>query len=56
MKTDDVRSKPRRRYRSAEETRKHVLNVAAQLFYREGIHAVGIDSVATEAQVTPVTL
>jgi AcrR family transcriptional regulator len=56
MKIDDVRSKPRRPYRSAEETRRHVLNVAAQLFYREGIHAVGIDSVATEAQVTPVTL
>jgi AcrR family transcriptional regulator len=56
MKTDDVRSKPRRPYRSAEETRKHVLDVAAQLFYREGIHAVGIDSVATEAKVTPVTL
>jgi AcrR family transcriptional regulator len=56
METENVRSEPRRPYRSAEETRKHVLDVAARLFYRDGIHAVGIDGLAAEAQVTTATL
>jgi AcrR family transcriptional regulator len=46
----------KRPYRRAEETRRHVLDVAACLFYAEGIHAVGIDRVAAEAQVTTATL
>jgi AcrR family transcriptional regulator len=46
----------KRQYRSAEETKKHVLDVAARLFYAEGIHAVGIDGLAEAAQVTTATL
>jgi AcrR family transcriptional regulator len=42
--------------RSAAETRDHVLAVAGQLFYWEGIRATGIDRVASEAEVAPTTL
>jgi AcrR family transcriptional regulator len=56
MTTQHVRSEPKRAYRSAEETRKHVLDVAKRLFYCEGIRAVGIDGFAEEAQVTTTTL
>jgi AcrR family transcriptional regulator len=56
MNTEDVRSNQKRAYRSAEETRKHVLDVATRLFYCEGIRAVGIDNLAAEAQVTTTTL
>jgi AcrR family transcriptional regulator len=47
---------PKRPYRRAEETRRHVLDVAGRLFYTEGLHAVGIDRIAAEAQVTTTTL
>jgi AcrR family transcriptional regulator len=33
-----------------------VLDVAGRLFYAEGLHAVGIDRIAAEAQVTTTTL
>jgi AcrR family transcriptional regulator len=46
----------KRPYRRAEETRRHVVDVAGRLFYGEGIRAVGIDRVAAEAQVTTATL
>jgi AcrR family transcriptional regulator len=46
----------KRSYRRADETRRHVLSVAARLFYAEGIHAVGIDRIAAEANVTTTTL
>ncbi len=46
----------KRPYRRAEETRRHVLDVAARLFYADGIRAAGIDRVAQEAQVTTTTL
>jgi AcrR family transcriptional regulator len=46
----------KRPYRRAEETRRHVLDVAARLFYAGGIRAVGIDRLAQEAQVTTATL
>jgi AcrR family transcriptional regulator len=46
----------KRPYRRAEETRRHVLDVAARRFYCEGIRAVGIDRLAEEAQVTTTTL
>jgi AcrR family transcriptional regulator len=42
--------------RSSAETREHVLTVAHELFYWDGIHATGIDSVATRAEVAPTTL
>ncbi|WP_131742635.1 TetR/AcrR family transcriptional regulator [Actinomadura roseirufa] len=42
--------------RSAAETRAHVLAVAGQLFYRNGVRATGIDLVAAEAGVAPTTL
>jgi AcrR family transcriptional regulator len=46
----------KRPYRRADETRKHVLDVAARLFYADGIRAVGIDGLAAEAHVTTATL
>jgi AcrR family transcriptional regulator len=42
--------------RSGAETREHVLQVAHELFYRDGIHATGIDKVAAGAGVAPTTL
>jgi AcrR family transcriptional regulator len=38
------------------EARSRLLNTATRLFYAEGIHAVGIDRIVTEAQVTRATL
>jgi AcrR family transcriptional regulator len=46
----------KRPYRRAAATRAHVLDVAARLFYQDGIRAVGIDRLAAEAQVTTATL
>ncbi|TQM33270.1 TetR/AcrR family transcriptional regulator [Nocardia bhagyanarayanae] len=42
--------------RSGVETREHVLQVARELFYRNGIRATGVDRVAAEAGVAPTTL
>ncbi|MBM7791305.1 TetR/AcrR family transcriptional regulator [Tenggerimyces flavus] len=42
--------------RSSADTRTHVLEVAHELFYWHGIHAVGVDKVAAEAGVAPTTL
>ena len=42
--------------RSATQTRKHVLEVAHELFYWNGIRATGVDRVAAEADVAPTTL
>ncbi|GAA3454070.1 TetR/AcrR family transcriptional regulator [Dactylosporangium matsuzakiense] len=42
--------------RTGAETREHVLGVAHELFYRNGIHATGIDTVAAAAAVAPTTL
>ena len=42
--------------RSAAQTREHVLEVAHQLFYWNGIRATGVDRVAAEAAVAPTTL
>lgn len=38
------------------ELKAHIAKVAAMLFYREGIHAVGVDRIADEAQITKRTL
>ncbi|MEV5650248.1 helix-turn-helix domain-containing protein [Nocardia sp. NPDC052254] len=38
------------------EARTRLLNTAAGLFYAEGLHAVGVDRVIAEAQVTRATL
>ncbi|MFI0466318.1 TetR/AcrR family transcriptional regulator [Saccharopolyspora sp. 5N102] len=35
---------------------RRVLDVAAELFYRQGIHAVGVEAIAAEAGVTKKTL
>ena len=48
--------KPPRPRRTSAETRDHVLTVAGELFYWEGIHATGIDRVAAKAEVAPTTL
>lgn len=47
---------PKRRYRRADDTRKLVLEVASELFYRHGIRSVGIDGLAAAAGVTTTTL
>ena len=46
----------KRPYRRAEDTRRHVLDIAGSLFYAYGIHAVGIDRIAAAAEVTTATL
>src|ERR1051326_3612059 len=48
--------KAARMSRSAAETREHVLGVAHELFYWQGIRATGVDQVAAEAGVAPTTL
>ncbi|HEY3062756.1 MAG TPA: TetR/AcrR family transcriptional regulator [Chloroflexota bacterium] len=42
--------------RSAAQTRAHVLEVAGDLFYWNGIRATGVDLVAAKAGVAPTTL
>lgn len=42
--------------RSSSETKEHVLAVAHELFYWNGIRATGVDRVAAEAGVAPTTL
>ena len=51
----EVTATPSQR-RTAAETREHVLDVANELFYWQGIRAVGVDTVAREAGVAPTTL
>jgi AcrR family transcriptional regulator len=46
----------RRAVRPAAETREHILDVAEQLFYRDGIRATGVDRITKEAGVAPTTL
>ncbi|HYZ15943.1 MAG TPA: helix-turn-helix domain-containing protein [Candidatus Acidoferrum sp.] len=46
----------RSRSRSDLPLADHIALVAADLFYREGIHLVGVDRVAAEAEVTKRTL
>jgi AcrR family transcriptional regulator len=53
MTSDDS---TRARRRSSAETREHVLEVTHQLFYWHGIHATGVDAVASAADVAPTTL
>jgi AcrR family transcriptional regulator len=36
--------------------REHILDVAEQLFYWQGIHATGIDRIVVEAEIAPTTL
>ena len=45
-----------RKQRTSAETREHVLRVARDLFYWEGIRATGVDRVTSEAGVAPTTL
>jgi AcrR family transcriptional regulator len=42
--------------RTSAQTHDHILRVAGELFYREGIRATGIDRVASQAEVAPTTL
>ena len=42
--------------RAAADTREHVLAVAHELFYWQGIRATGVDKIAAEAGVAPTTL
>ncbi|WP_205718110.1 TetR/AcrR family transcriptional regulator [Actinomadura soli] len=44
------------RRRTSTQTREHVLAVAHDLFYWQGIRAVGVDKIAAEAGVAPTTL
>src|SRR4051794_30694206 len=57
MPTTAAETTPGRRpRRSAAETREHVLAVATELFYWDGIRATGVDRVAVAAGVAPTTL
>ncbi|MEH1017347.1 TetR/AcrR family transcriptional regulator [Micromonospora sp. CPCC 206060] len=42
--------------RSSEETRRHILDVAGELFYARGARAVGMDLVISTAEVANATL
>jgi AcrR family transcriptional regulator len=42
--------------RTADQTREHVLAIAHDLFYWQGIRATGVDRIAAEAGVAPTTL
>ncbi|MBF6469804.1 TetR/AcrR family transcriptional regulator [Nocardia beijingensis] len=42
--------------RAAADTKEHILAVARELFYQDGIRATGVDRVAAEANVAPPTL
>ena len=42
--------------RTSAQTRDHLLRVAGELFYRDGIRATGIDKVASQAEVAATTL
>jgi AcrR family transcriptional regulator len=42
--------------RSSDTTRAHVLDVAHELFYWQGIRATGVDSIAKAAEIAPTTL
>jgi AcrR family transcriptional regulator len=42
--------------RSAADTREHILEVAHELFYFDGIRSTGVDTVAARAQIAPPTL
>ena len=42
--------------RTAAQTREHVLGVAHELFYWNGIRVTGVDSIAAAARVAPTTL
>ena len=49
------KSEPRKRGDGASIARERLLATASELFYREGIHAVGVDRIVTEAGVTRAT-
>jgi AcrR family transcriptional regulator len=44
------------RHRTSAQTREHVLRVAQELFYWQGVRAVGVDRIAAEAKIAPTTL
>lgn len=46
----------RRVRRPAAETREHVLDAAEDLFYWQGIHATGVDTIVARAGIAPTTL
>jgi len=41
---------------TAQQTRAHILAVADRLFYREGVRAVGVDTISAQAGITKRTL
>lgn len=51
-----MRTPARRAIRPAAETREHILDVAEELFYRDGIRATGVDKITRDAGVAPTTL
>lgn len=56
VKTSSPQTSTRRTVRPAAETRAHILDVAEQLFYWDGIRATGIDRITSEAGVAATTL
>jgi AcrR family transcriptional regulator len=53
---DRLQLMPTRRPKPAAATRTHVLDVAHELFYWQGIRATGVDTIAKAAEVAPTTL
>ena len=56
MITAEAAKVKKRVVRPAAETREHILDIAEELFYRDGIRATGVDRVTSEAGVAPTTL
>ncbi|MFI0446797.1 TetR/AcrR family transcriptional regulator [Actinomadura sp. 6N118] len=52
----DVAEQRVARRRTSTQTREHVLAIAHELFYWNGIRAIGVDKIAAEAGVAPTTL
>ncbi|MEX3935592.1 TetR/AcrR family transcriptional regulator [Paraburkholderia phymatum] len=55
--SDTTKSAPSRRTQTAgSEAQRHLLRAAADLFYREGVRAVGVDAVVERAGVNKMSL
>ena len=52
----DGSSNPRRRGSGRPSARKRIFDTAAELFYRKGIRAVGVETIAAQADTTKMSL
>jgi AcrR family transcriptional regulator len=56
VNTSSSATRAKRTVRPAAETREHILDVAEQMFYWDGMRATGVDKITREAEVAPTTL